>query len=158
MISGSSSQRKTSLKASKATRLAWEQKSVGESSVCESLAILWSAPHPTHCVINAGATGEYHLVPGTVSPYVGGYAVLGYMRQNDSIAAVPFSLGVVAGVEVFIFDFLSIFAEYTLAFDFIVTNDLQTSQTTFDYLVDTRIGNSSKIGIVVYLMRIGVSR
>ena len=105
--------------------------------------------------INAGATGEYHLAPGPVSPYIGAFAQFGYMYQGNLSSAVPFSLGAVAGVEVFIFDFLSVFAEYTLAFDFTVTNDFQTSQTTFDYLVDTRMGNGSKLGIVLYFMRIG---
>jgi hypothetical protein len=105
--------------------------------------------------LNIGATGEYHLAPGPISPYVGGYAQIGYMYQDNLLFAFPFSLGVVAGVEVFIFDFLSIFAEYSLAFDFIVTTDLQTSQTTFDYLVDTRMGNGSRLGVVIYFTRIG---
>jgi hypothetical protein len=105
--------------------------------------------------LNIGATGEYHLAPGPISPYVGGYAQIGYMYQGDLLCAFPFSIGAVAGVEVFIFDFLSIFVEYCLALDFTVTTDLQTSQTTFDYLVDTRLGNGAKLGIVLYFMRIG---
>jgi hypothetical protein len=101
--------------------------------------------------VNVGATGEYHLSPGRISPYVGAFAELGYMRQGGLMSAVPFSLGAVAGVEVFVFDFLSVFAEYCLACDLTLTTDLQTSQTTFDYVVDTRMGNSSKLGITVYL-------
>ena len=38
-----------------------------------------------------------------------------YMRQAGLMSAVPFSLGAVAGVEVFVFDFLSVFAEYDIA-------------------------------------------
>jgi hypothetical protein len=109
--------------------------------------------------LNIGAAGEYHLAPaGPISPYIGGNAQIGYMYQGAVLSAFPFSVGAVAGVEVFIFDFLSVFAEYCLAFDFTVTTDLQTSQTTFDYLVDTRMGNSSKLGIVIYFKRVGNKR
>ena len=61
-------------------------------------------------------------------------------------------------MEVFLFDFLSVFAEYSLAADFTLTTNLQTAQTTFDYLVDTRMGNDSKLGIVLYFMRAGVKK
>ena len=108
--------------------------------------------------VNAGATGEYHLAPRPISPYVGGYAQIGYSRQGSLLSTVPFSVGAVAGVEVTIFDFLSVFAEYCFALDFTVTTDLQTSQTTFDYLIDTRMGNSAKLGIVVYVMRAGARK
>jgi len=103
--------------------------------------------------LSAGATFEYHLFTGQVSPYIGGCVQAGYMRQGDLTSAIPFSIGAIAGAEVFIFDFLSIFAEYSLAADFTVTTDLQTSQSTFDYLIDTRMGNGSKIGIVIYFLR-----
>lgn len=108
--------------------------------------------------VNAGGTGEFHLAPPPISPYIGGFAQIGYMKQGTSTSAIPFSLGAVAGVEVFIFDFLSVFAEYNLAFNCTLTTDLQTSQTSFDYLIDTRMGNNSKLGIVVYFMRMGAKK
>ncbi len=108
--------------------------------------------------VNAGATGEYHLAPGPVSPYLGAYAQVGYSLQENVIWTVPLSVGGVAGVEVSILDFISVFAEYCLAADFTFTTDLETSKTTFDYLVDTRLGNGSKLGIVVYLTRFPVKK
>ena len=125
----------------------------GDLSLRGTFDFLLSGASDTFSV-NAGATGEYHLSPGRISPYVGAFAQLGYMRQGGLMSAVPVSLGAVAGVEVFIFDFLSIFAEYCLACDLTLTTDLQTSQTTFDYVVDTRMGNSSKLGITVYVTSI----
>ena len=77
------------------------------------------------------------------------------MKQSNVTSAVNFSLGALAGVEVFIFDFLSVFAEYTLAANFINTTDLQTSQSTFDYLINTSMGNNAQLGIVIYFMRSG---
>jgi hypothetical protein len=100
-----------------------------------------------------GATGEYHFFSGPISPYVGALAGVGYETQASVASATSFSLGVVAGVEVFLFDFLSLFAEYAIEGDFTVATDLQTSQTTFDYLINTRMGNNAKIGVVIYFMR-----
>ncbi len=68
-----------------------------------------------------------------------------------------FSVGAVAGVEFFPLKFLSLFVEYTLAADFTLTTDLSSSTTTFDYLVDMRMGNESTIGIIVYFMRSGTT-
>jgi hypothetical protein len=107
--------------------------------------------------MNFGETIEYHLIPGPISPYIGASAGAGYMTQSNITSAMTFSLGAIAGVEVFIFDFLSVFAEYALAADFTYTTDLQSSQSTFDYLIDTRMGNNAKLGIVIYLMRSGAN-
>jgi hypothetical protein len=105
--------------------------------------------------LNATATGEYHLAPGPISPYIGGYVEAGYMSQAGTTSTIPLSVGAVAGVEVFLLDFLSVFAEYALACDFTFTTDLQASTTAFDYLVDTGMGNNSQLGIIIYLSRIG---
>jgi hypothetical protein len=100
-----------------------------------------------------GVTGEYHLIMQQISPYFGLFTQLGYTSQANVLSAVPFSVGAVAGVEVFIFDFLSVFAEYSFSIDLTLTNNLQTSQTNFDYLIHTSMGNHSKIGVVLYVMR-----
>lgn len=106
--------------------------------------------------LNVGAAFEYHLIPGPISPYVGASAGGGYMTQSNITSAATFSLGALAGVEVFIMDFLSVFAEYALEADFTNTTDLQSSQKTFDYLINTKMGNNAKLGIVIYFMRSGV--
>jgi hypothetical protein len=105
--------------------------------------------------LTTGIALEYHLNSEFISPYIGAFADAGYMKQGDLIAAFPFSLGLLAGVEVFVFDFLSVFVEYGFAADCVLTTDLATTQSTFDYTIDTGMGNDKKIGIVVYLQRGG---
>jgi hypothetical protein len=103
--------------------------------------------------VDLGTTVEYHFIPGPISPYLGGTVSLGYMTESNVTSAFTCSLGAVAGIEVFVFDFLSIFAEYEVAADLTNSTDLQTSQSTFDYLIDTRMGNSASLGVVIYFMR-----
>ena len=91
--------------------------------------------------MDLGTTVEYHFIPGPVSPYVGASVSLGYMTQSNVTSAVTGSLGAVAGIEVFILDFLSVFAEYEVAADLTDTTDLQTSQSTFDYCEAVGRGN-----------------
>jgi hypothetical protein len=104
--------------------------------------------------LNLGATMEYHLTPEPLSFYFGGSCVGGYMRQGGSFSAIVVSVGAIAGVEYFPLKFLSLFAEYALITDLSWTTDLSSSLTTFDYLIDTRMGNDSKIGIVIHLLRL----
>jgi hypothetical protein len=104
--------------------------------------------------LNAGATIQSYLLPvSSIAPYIGGSVGGGYMRQADAISMVVLSVGALAGVEVFLFDFLSVFAEYAITGAFTFSTDIPSSQTTFDYLVDTGMGNNSKLGIVIYFMR-----
>ena len=103
--------------------------------------------------VDIGTTVEYHFIPGPVSPYVGASVSFGYMTQSNVTSAITCSLGAVAGIELFIFDFFSVFAEYEVAADLIDTTDFQTSQSTFDYLINTRMGNSASLGVVIYFMR-----
>ncbi len=103
--------------------------------------------------VTAGAALQRYMLTGTVRPYVGGSFTLGYMSQSQVISIATLSLGAIAGAEVFLLDFLSIFAEYAITADLALSTDLQTSQTTFDYLVDTGMGNNSRIGIVIYFLR-----
>lgn len=103
--------------------------------------------------LDAGAAVEYHLIPGPISPYVGASIGGGYMTQNKVTSVVTFSFAALAGVEVFVLDFLSVFAEYAVQADLTNTTDIQVSQSTFDYLIDTRMGNGAKLGIVIYFMR-----
>ncbi len=107
--------------------------------------------------VKLGTTLERHLTPEPLSLYVGGSAGAGYMLQVGSFSSVLFSVGAVAGVEFFPLKFLSLFVEYTLAADFTLNTDLLSSTTTFDYLVDMRMGNESTIGIVVYFKRSGTA-
>ena len=104
--------------------------------------------------LKIGATAEHHLTPEPVSLYIGGSASGGYMNQGGAFSSVVVSVGALAGVEYFPLKFLSLFIEYALTADFTWTTDLSSSLTTFDYLVDTRLGNDSRIGIVIYFLRL----
>lgn len=104
--------------------------------------------------LNPGAAIQYYLITGSrIAPYIGGSATGGYMRPDNVTSIVLMSVGALAGVEVFLFDFLSVFAEYAITADFTLSTDIPTSQTTFDYLVDAGLGNDSKLGIVIYFVR-----
>jgi hypothetical protein len=103
--------------------------------------------------LGAGVAAEYHLTPQPVSFYAGGSLDAGYVRQSGLLWSVPLTVAVLAGVEVFPFEFLSLFAEYKIAFSFSATTLFSTSQTTFDYLLQTGIGNGARIGLVLYFMR-----
>jgi hypothetical protein len=108
--------------------------------------------------ISVGVTGEYHIIEGPISPYVGVSGQIGYAAQQGVLSMIPASIGAVIGAEIFVLDFLSVFAEYGLSADLSLTSNLQTSQTTFDYLIHTHMGNNSKIGVVLWVMRSGTKR
>jgi hypothetical protein len=115
--------------------------------------------------VDFGVAYEYHLASARVSPYVGGFAAVGYTSQKTTVDAdnwtqntsTPISAGVLLGAEVFVTDFLSLFAEYQVAADITQTNvKISTDGTVADdpqnsFVFDTGIGNGSKIGIVIYL-------
>ena len=72
---------------------------------------------------------------------------------------VPFTLGGIFGIELFVFEFLSLFVEYNLKLSF-AYNINKTSvsgsvakDNEFSYNLDLGMGNNSMIGIVIYLAR-----
>jgi len=114
-----------------------------------------------------GVTYEKHFKPGRLSPYWGGFLEAGYMGQkSEGINSdnwtmnntVPVSLGAVLGAEFFIMEFLSIFAEYSLSIDGLITStstsvdgDVTKTDPELNFSIDSGIGNSSSLGIVIYL-------
>ncbi len=113
-----------------------------------------------------GVTYEKHLKTGRVSPYWGGFVEAGYIGQKSETDSdnwimnntFPVSVGAVLGVEFFIMEFLSIFAEYSLSFGGLITStstsvdgDVTDTDPEITYSVDSGIGNDSSIGIVIYL-------
>jgi hypothetical protein len=103
--------------------------------------------------VDFGLAIENHFLPGAISPYYGAFARVGYNLQPDVLSIIPFSVGAIIGVEVFLFDFLSVFAEYSLAATFTKTDDLITDESTLDWIIDAKMGNNSMIGVVVYFQR-----
>jgi len=116
--------------------------------------------------ITLGATLEKHFLPGPISPYWGVFATVGYTLATEINAdgwtrrtVFPFTVGGLLGIEIFIFDFLSIFVEYGLPLELGI-NTTQTSvagsvssSSEFVYKVDLGLSNQSMIGIVIYLTR-----
>jgi hypothetical protein len=103
--------------------------------------------------VNGSFAVEYHLIPGPVSPYVGGIVGIGWARQEGMTSMVPLTAGAIAGVEVFLLDFLSVYAEYNLTADLTFVQDLQTQNWSSSLLLDSKVGNNARLGIVIYFMR-----
>ena len=119
-------------------------------------------------LVSVGNTVEHHFVTGQISPYIGGFLDIGYASYKDEIDAanwtkvtsIPLSAGPVLGVEVEIFNVLSLFAEYSIALDFTYTitkesvAGSESKDTTTDYGVSTGMGNDAKIGVIIYFNRV----
>jgi len=109
---------------------------------------------------------ENHFWDGPVSPYWGGGLGIGLATKGEKSSTdsttwyrefqIPLSLSAMVGVEFFVLDFMSIFVEYELALDAqigIVSNSIAGTVVTdsnIDYSIDTKLGNSGCIGIVIY--------
>ena len=116
--------------------------------------------------ITLGTAFEKHFRRKRVSPYWGGFVDFGIMRQYNETdsdnwtknISVPISGGAILGVEFFIVETVSLFAEYNVVFE----GSIMTSTTSvagvemktdpeFSYTIDTGVGNEAKLGIVIYL-------
>lgn len=129
------------------------------------LADLYYADSANSFSGTTGAAFEYHLANARVSPYVGAFFDVGYTSQtvvtdeenSTKNTSMPISGGLIGGAELKLTRFLSLFAEYQIAITITRTNTVSTvagvateaPQTAF--VLDTGIGNDSKIGIIVYL-------
>ena len=114
-----------------------------------------------------GTAFEGHFTPyDMISPYWGAFIDGGYLTQSvitdnenwTTDKSIPFSIGAILGVEVFIFEYLSVFAEYNLIGKFLVeisefseNGTITTTEPAYSSEIDTSIGNNSSIGITIYL-------
>lgn len=118
--------------------------------------------------LTLGTVLEMHVLPGPVSVYWGpslqtGFTIITttYDEANwtQTIAIELISAACVLGVEIFVFDFLSFFIEYSLGFTFGLNIDRSSvfgtlsSASKFSYNFDVGLGNSGMIGVVFYLKR-----
>ena len=115
-------------------------------------------------IFNLGNSIEYHPIKGRVSPYFGGLVDVGLIRyktETDAdnwtkVTTIPISAGPIFGVEVYVLNFLSLFAEYSMTVSYTTTITQQsvagtvTEDTDSDFGTEIGIGNNSKIGIVLY--------
>jgi hypothetical protein len=113
-----------------------------------------------------GVAYENHFLPGKISPYWGGFIQAGYLSQKteqDSANwtkddSVPLSGGLILGVEFFVLENVSLFAEYEADFTETIkytTTDVAGNETRaspqFNFYFDLGIGNDAKLGITIYL-------
>jgi len=118
--------------------------------------------------ISLGGVLERHFLPAPLSVYWGPSLETGITISTDKtdadnwtqdIALPLLTVGCVLGIEVFVFEFLSVFLEYQAALalglniDRISTAGSVSSTTEFTYKFDVGLGNSGMFGIVFYLMR-----
>ncbi|MFW5835877.1 MAG: hypothetical protein ACOCVK_00550 [bacterium] len=117
-----------------------------------------------------GITYEQPFFTGRITPYWGMVAGAGYESERtgsdaDNYTATSIitgTAGVVLGAELLLFDFLSLFAEYALAFDVASTIVEQSTggavaeESTLNFAVGTGLGNAASIGIVLYLQPLGI--
>lgn len=111
--------------------------------------------------IRTGLATEFHFMErGRLSPYWGLFINVDYIRSYNYIdennwfdtVLIPFSTGGIFGIEVFVFEFLSFFAEYNLSVNFSHTSieSPAETETIFTYNLTTELGNATMIGIVIY--------
>ena len=117
--------------------------------------------------ISAEVALEKHFISGLISPYWGGLMEVGYTSLTNKVDAdnwtqaitIPLSLGGIFGIELFIFEFLSLFVEYNLKLSLalnISKSSLAGAVSTtneYTYNLNLGMGNNSMIGIVIYLTR-----
>ena len=113
-----------------------------------------------------GVSAQMPFFHGRVTPYWGGFVDGTLSKElNGSDEAVETTttvvggaLGPLLGAEFFIFDYLSVFAEYALAFRIaratVVTDtgDDKNEEQTTNYRIGTRLGNAGSLGVVIYLL------
>lgn len=116
-------------------------------------------------IVGTGFTLEKHLRIGKISPYWGFFIHAAYESEKfetdsdnwSELIEYPISTGPLLGVEVFLMDYLSFFVEYNLSLLIVgvtkkeSTLGVVTENTNWNYNISVGIGNSSKLGIVIYL-------
>ena len=113
--------------------------------------------------VKGGIAVEWHLYrTSRVTPYFGLLANIEYNKiktvvDDESwtqLNTIPISVGGMFGIEFFLLEFLSVFVEYNLAFSIdyahLTGSDLPDSEAEIDYSLETGLGNSGMIGIVIY--------
>lgn len=114
---------------------------------------------------NLGITYEKPFFSGRVSPYWGIAGKVGFNLDKDNYdtdnlvntTTITGNLSAVFGTEVYIFEFLSVFAEYNLGASVSRANVVQnssgteTENTTTNFSIGTELGNEASLGVVIYL-------
>jgi len=139
-------------------------------SALRALVTLGYASTNSNLEVGAGVTYERPFFTGRVVPYWGLLAAAVVQGERVEVdednytqtRVITGSAGAVLGAEVFIFDFLSVFGEYQLAFDVAHTAISQsvdgtvTDSSSTNYAFGAGLGNNASIGLVVYLRPLGI--
>ncbi len=115
--------------------------------------------------LTLGVSAQLPFFHGRVTPYWGGFVDGTRAKEirgsettvETTTTVIGGALGPFVGAEFFILEYLSVFAEYALAFEMTRTtvitdtgDDTDEEQTT-NYRIGTRLGNAGSLGIVIYL-------
>lgn len=119
--------------------------------------------------LTTGLTFEKPFYTGRVTPYWGGVLLLEFSKEGSEddtndweiVQGFEGNLGGILGVEFFILDFLSVFAEYELTAGLAWSGASQSTGGTVtesgstNFAVTTGLGNNASLGVVIYLKPAG---
>ncbi len=114
---------------------------------------------------NIGITYERPFFAGRVAPYWGIAGKVGFNLDKDetdsdnwmNTTSITGNLSAVFGTEVYLYEFLSVFAEYNLGASVSRVKVLQSSSgtetenTNINFSIGTELGNEASLGVVIYL-------
>jgi len=106
-----------------------------------------------------GITREYHLFVDRISPYIGWFISTGFSYNDNQILDqtelnVPVDFGALFGLEWYLNEFLSIFAEYSVSLEYSYTStksEIYENQEETSLIINSGLGNKGKIGLTIYL-------
>jgi len=117
----------------------WLNRKIALRGLLDFYYINDSALNTSDLTFGLAASLEYHFTSGKVSPYAG--AAVGTRIKTGTVNNLVFYFGGLLGVEVELLDYLSLYGEYSLL--------AAMDEPTFK--IDLGIGNSSQIGLIIYL-------
>ncbi len=108
--------------------------------------------------VNTGIAYEKHFYDTRISPYIGGElkpGIIYYKPENstNSETTIPLKLNGIFGVEIYLTEFLSLFAEYSLGAQYTFTNP-EVGSNNSRLIIESGLGNSGKIGVTVYFRNV----
>ena len=105
-----------------------------------------------------GVAREYHIYPSRLSPYYGWSVHTGCIYKEDEAydrteIVLPFNASAIFGIEWFLNDYISLFAEYALGMEYSFTSvksSVLGNEQNSSFIINTGLGNQQKIGLTIY--------
>ena len=115
--------------------------------------------------VGVGILYQRPFLIGRIEPYWGSFADFHYERERIDtdidnfmqVGTLKTTAGGVLGLELFIFDFISVFAEYQLSLGLGWTTVQQsidgtlTENNSMNYIAGVDVGNDASLGLVIYV-------